>query len=237
MRVRAAGLTALALAGCSELSSSDDSVIALQVTAPPGAVVERGDSVQYTAVALNRNGDPIPAPIRWATPDTANISVDSLSGVVFGKKAGTQARVQASSDGLVSSLNIITVSVTADTLILVPPDTVVVDTLVATTSSPLVARLEALNPPAPVQGRPIIYEVVEPVFVTPADRTVQFGNGALADTALTGSSGEPTNPVTLARIPGLPPPDSAIVEIRSTRYKNTQLVPGSGQRWIVRFTN
>jgi hypothetical protein len=236
VRLRAAGLAALGLAACSELSSSDDSVIALQVTSPPTSSVEVGDTVQYTAVALNRNGDVIPAPIRWTTPDTATIAVDSLSGVVLGRKPG-QGRVQATSQGLVSPLNILTVIVTADTLILVPPDTVVVDTLTTTTSAPLVARLESFNPPAPVQGRTIIYEVAEPVFADPAARTVQFANQALADTATTGSSGEPTTPVTLERIPGITPPDSAIVTIRSTRYKNTQPVPGSGQRWIVRFTN
>ena len=28
---------------------------------------------------------------------------------------------------------------------------------------------------------------------------------------------------------------NAIVEIRATRYKDNQPVPGSGQRWIIRF--
>lgn len=237
MRMRAAWLAALALAGCSELSSSDDTVIALQVTAPPGAVVEVGDTVQYTAVALNRNGDPIPAPIRWATPDTANIAVDSLTGEVLGKKGGTQARVQASSEGLVSSLNIVNVIAAPDTLILVPPDTVRVDLLPATSSPPLVARLESFNPVGPLSGRAIYYEVVEPVFATPADATVAFGNGAVADTAVTDVSGEPLTAVALSRVTGKVSPDSAIVEIRATRHQGTQPVPGSGQRWIVRFTN
>jgi len=235
--MRAAGLAALALAGCSELSSSDDTVIALQVTAPPGAAVEVGDTVQYTAVALNRNGDPIPAPIRWATPDTANIAVDSLTGEVLGKKGGTQARVQASSEGLVSSLNIVNVIAASDTLILVPPDTVRVDLLPATSSPPLVARIESFNPVGPLSGRAIYYEVVEPVFATPADATVAFGNGAVADTAVTDVSGEPLTSIALSRVTGMVSPDSAIVEIRATRHQGADPVPGSGQRWIVRFTN
>ena len=232
-----AGLAVLALVGCSELSSSDDSVIALQVTSPPGASVEVGDTVQYTAVALNRNGDPIPAPIRWATPDTANIAVDSLTGEVLGKKGGTQARVQASSEGLVSSLNIINVLAAADTLIFVPPDTVRVDILPATSSPPLVARLESFNPVGPLGGRAIYYEVIEPTFATPAEATVAFGNGAQADTAVTDVTGEPLTPIALSRVTGMPQPDSAIVEIRATRHQGTEPVPGSGQRWIVRFTN
>jgi hypothetical protein len=234
VKSRLAGLAFLAVAGCSDLASSDDTVVALQVTAPLGAVVEVGDTVTYTAVALNRNGDPIPAPIYWTTPDTLIIAVDSLSGVVLGESPGP-GRVQAVSQGLVSSLNILTVYAAPDTLILVPPDTLTLDTLTATNTVPLVARLESFNPVGPIAGRVIIYEVIEPVFALPADRTIELSNGALADTAITGANGEPNNPVTLARIPGLTPPDSAIVEIRATRYKTNQPVPGSGQRWIIRF--
>jgi hypothetical protein len=234
MRHGAAVLTLLALAACSDLSSSDDTVIALQVTSPPGAAVEVGDTVTYTVVALNRNGDVIPADIVWSTPDTATIAVDSATGVVRGKLPG-QARVQASTDGLVSPLNILTVFASPDTLILVPPDTIVVDTLLATATPPLVARLEAFNPPAPVAGRPIIYALVGPAYADTASAALVFGNGQLSDTAQTNASGEPTNPVVLSRKPALAAPDSAIVEIRATRYKENQPVPGSGQRWIIRF--
>ncbi|MEZ4412201.1 MAG: hypothetical protein R2910_04360 [Gemmatimonadales bacterium] len=234
MRHGVAVLTLLALAACSDLSSSDDTVIALQVTSPPGAAVEVGDTVSYSVIALNRNGDVVPADIVWSTPDTATIAVDSATGLVLGKLPG-QGRVQASTDGLVSPLNILTVYASPDTLILVPPDTIVVDTLLSTATPPLVARLEAFNPPAPVAGRPIIYELIEPVYADTASAALVFGNGQLADTALTNSSGEPTNPVVLSRKPALAAPDSAIVEIRATRYQENQPVPGSGQRWIIRF--
>jgi hypothetical protein len=236
MKLRAAILGMLALAACSDLSSGDDTVIALQVTSPPGATVEVGDTVTYTVIALNRNGEVIAATIVWSTPDTATLAVESASGVVLGKLPG-QGRVQASTDGLVSPLNILTVVASPDTLILVLPDTVLVDTLLATTTPPLVARLEAFNPPGPVAARQIIYEVIEPVLsiADTASWTVRFASGGLADTATTASSGEPVNPVSLGRIPGVTPPDSAIVEIRATRYKDNQPVPGSGQRWIIRF--
>lgn len=236
MKRRAAIVGLLALAACSDLSSGDDTVIALQVTSPPGATVEVGDTVTYTVVALNRNGDPIPAAIVWSTPDTATIAVESATGVVLGKLPG-QARVQASTDGLVSSLNILTVFASPDTLILVLPDTVVVDTLLDTNTPPLVARLESFNPAAPVTNRAIIYEVIEPVLsiTDTASWTVRFASGGLADTAITTTNGEPLTPVSLGRIPGVMPPDSAIVEIRATRYKENQPVPGSGQRWIIRF--
>ncbi len=234
MRACGAVLAALALVGCSDLGSSDDTVIALQVTSPPGAAVGVGDTVTYTAVAFNRNGDVIAAPIVWSTPDTSIAAVDSTTGLVLGKLPG-QAKVIASTDGLVSPLNILTVFASPDTLILVPPDTVVVDTLVETNSPPLVARLETFNPPGPIVGRLIVYEVIEPVFADTANRTVQFASGGLVDTATTTTNGEPMEDVTLGRIPGVTPPDSAIVEIRATRYQDNQPVPGSGQRWIIRF--
>ena len=237
MNRRVAAFALCALAACSDVGSSPDSVIAIQVTPPPGGLVEVGDTVQYTAVTLNQNGDPIPAVVRWATPDTLNIALDSITGQVVGKVGGTQARVQASSQGMVAQPDVISVVATADTLILVPPDTVRVDALPATASPPLVARLETLSPPGPVVGRPLYYTVVEPVFVTDTSRTVQFSSGGLADTVLTNASGEPTISVTLTRVTGKASPDSAIVEVRATRHRGTQAVPGSGQRWIVRFTN
>lgn len=224
------------IAACSDLSGSDDEVVALQVTSPPGSVVEVGDTVQYTAVALNRDGDPIPAPILWSTPDTANIWVDSTSGQVVGKKGATQGRVQARSQGLVSPLNILTVVAVPDTLILVPPDTVRVDALPDTASPALVARLESDNPVGPIGNRAIVYTIVEPVFVAPAVPSVKLPNGVQVDTATTNSSGEPSIPMVVSRVTGQTAPDSAIVEIRATIHGGADTVAGSGQRWIVRFT-
>lgn len=233
--VRAAALVA-ALAACSDVSNSDESVIALEVTSPPGGVVEVGDTVQYTAIALNRNGDPIPATIVWSTPDTANITVDSLTGVVVGKKGATQARVQARCEGLVSPLNIITVVAVPDTLILVPPDTVRVDALPDTASPALVARLESTNPVGPLSGRALIYTIIEPVFTPPAVPSAKLPNGAQTDTVTTNASGEPSTPVVVSRVAGITSPDSAIVEVRATFHGGADTVAGSGQRWIVRFT-
>lgn len=236
MRRPVAALALCALAACSDVGSGADTVIAIEVTPPPGGLVEVGDTVQYTAVTLNQSGDVISAPVRWATPDTQNISIDSLTGQVVGRTGTTQARVQASSEGLNSATSVINVIASSDTIILVPPDTVRVDTLV-TTSTPLVARIESFNPVGPLAGRVLVYEVIEPVFALLADRTVELPNAQLADTVATDATGAPSTPVTLSRVAGKASPDSAIVEVRATRYRDTQPVPGSGQRWIVRFSN
>ena len=102
-------LAAGVLLGCSDLSEGEGGIVALEVTAPPGGAVEVGDTVQYAARALNLQGEEVAADIRWATPDTANISVDSLTGLVAGKAGGTVARVQASAGSLLSPLNLISV--------------------------------------------------------------------------------------------------------------------------------
>jgi hypothetical protein len=150
------------LLGCSDLSEGEDGVVALEVTAPAGGAVEVGDTVQYTARALNIQGEEVAAEIRWATPDTANVSVDSLSGLVAGKAGATVARVQASTGSLLSPLNLISVLARADTLILVSPDTMTVDLLLGSSTPALEARLESYDPAGPLSGA-TIYEIVDPV--------------------------------------------------------------------------
>lgn len=237
MRCRGAlVLAAGVLLGCSDLSEGEGGVVALEVTAPAGGAVEVGDTVQYIARALNIQGEEVAAEIRWATPDTANISVDSLTGLVAGKAGATVARVQASVGSLLSPLNLISVLARADTLVLVSPDTMTVDLLVSTSTPALEARLESYDPAGPLSGRDLIYEVVDPVFALPGDRTVELTGGVLIDTLTTGSGGTPASPVALSVV-GATAPDSAIVEVRAFRYQGTEAVPGSGQRIRVRFVN
>jgi hypothetical protein len=230
-------LAAGVLLGCSDLSEGEGGVVALEVTAPAGNAVEVGDTVQYTARALNIQGDEVAAEIRWATPDTANISVDSLTGRVAGKAGATVARVQASTGSLLSPLTLISVLARADTLILVSPDTMTVDLLLGSSTPALDARLESYDPAGPLSGRDLIYEIVDPVFAVPADRTVELTGGVLIDTLTTGSGGTPASPVVLSVVVGATAPDSAIVEVRAFRYRGTEAVPGSGQRIRVRFIN
>ena len=237
MRRGALVLAAGVLLGCSDLSEGEGGVVALEVTAPAGNAVEVGDTVQYAARALDIRGEEVAAEIRWATPDTANITVDSLTGMVVGKAGATVARVQASTGSLLSPLNLISVLARADTLILVSPDTMTVDLLAGQSTPPLEARLESYDPAGPLSGRDIIYEIVYPVFPLPDDRTVELTGGVLIDTLTTGSGGTPGSPVALSVVTGAVAPDSAIVEMRAFRYGGTDPVPGSGQRIRVRFIN
>ncbi len=224
-------LLLLAAAACSKLSGDSGVPVALEVRVPAATQVEVGDTIQLTARALNQQGDSVDAPITWRTPDTLTVAIDSLTGRLTGVTAGT-GRIQARSGSLVSSFVSFTVLARVDTLQIIPPDSSRVAAGVIA-SGPLVVELDSLNPLGPVAGRPVIYDVVLPLFGQPGDTVALNGKGLTA-TAITGSDGQPTSPVTLNRVAGQPSPDSAQVEVRAQRPSGAP-VPGSGQRFIIRF--
>jgi len=221
------------LVGCSNLTDAGSSVVALEITVPNITALEVGDTTRLSAMALNRDGKEVTAPVAWLAPD-ATLSVD-VEGLVSGLEPGN-GRVQARTGSLVSSFVTFTIVARPDTLVLVGDDMPRVGTGQSATP-PLVARLDTYDgvDTLPVQGGSIIYEVVEPVFPTPADRTVEFTGGSLIDTVTTGAAGTPTVSVVLNRVASTVSPDSAIVEIRAFRLRGTVPVPGTGQRFIVRF--
>lgn len=221
------------IAGCSNLTDAGSSVVALEIAVPTVTALEVDDTTRLAAKALNRNGEEITAPIEWLAPD-ATLTVDE-AGLVTGVDPGN-GRVQVRSGTLVSSFITFTILARPDTLVLVGNDTVQVGAGQNATT-PLVARLDTYHgvDTLPVQGGTIIYEVVEPVFPTPADRTVEFTGGSLIDTVTTGAAGTPTVSVILNRVAGTVSPDTAIVEIRAFRLRGAVEVPGTGQRFIIPF--
>jgi hypothetical protein len=95
-----------------------------------------------------------------------------------------------------------------------------------------VVLLQTFTPSvAPVADRPVIYEITSPVPGT--SPAVALTGGVQADTVNTGSDGTVAG-VALTRVAGAAPVDSAIVEVRALRTRGA-LVPGSGQRFIIRF--
>lgn len=221
----------LGAAACSKLSGDPGVPVALEVLVPSATQVEVGDTIQLAARALNQQGDSVAATIVWRTPDTLVLAIDSLTGRLTGRSAGT-GRVQARTGTLVSSLVTFTSLARVDTLQIIPPDSSRV-AAGASSSDPLVVELDSLNPLSPVASRQVIYQVVLPLFGQPGD-TVALTGGGLTATATTGADGRPISPVTLNRVTGQASPDSAQVEVRSERPSGA-LVPGSGQRFIVRF--
>jgi uncharacterized protein YjdB len=99
-------ITSALLFGCSNLTEGAGGVVALEITQPPVTTIEVGQTLQLSARALNRDGDPVDVPITWSTADTT-LTVDA-QGLVTGIAPGP-GRVQALTGSLASALVSLTV--------------------------------------------------------------------------------------------------------------------------------
>jgi hypothetical protein len=228
--VRARLLLLTAALGCSNLTDTGGGVVALELRAPAVTSIEVGDTVRLSARALDKQGDSVATEISWRSVDTTLV-VDG-AGLVTGHAPGI-GRVQAVVGSLSSDPVALTVTARADSVVLIGPDTSSVQPG-DPASVPLAAQLTTTTPPGPLQGGTLVYTIIEPVFASAADRTVEFPSGALADTVTTGADGQPVIPVSISRVPGVTSPDSAIVAVSASRAHGVP-VPGSGQQFIVRF--
>lgn len=214
--------------GCSDLTEGTGGVVELEISTPALSTLEVGESLQLSARALNREGESIDAVVEWRTLD-ATLTVDPVTGVVTGVSPGT-GQVQAFAGSLASTRVPLTVISRADTLILIG-DSIVTVSPDAATSTPLVVQLRTFSPAGPLADRPVIYAITSPPDVGP--HSVELPGSVLADTLQSAPDGT-VGSVTLNRVAGVMAPDSAIVEVRASRTRGAP-VPGSGQRFIVRF--
>ena len=227
-------LVAAALAACSDFTTTDGGIARLDVYAPIPAEVEVGQTIQLRAVARDENGDSLDIPVFWRALDTT-IAVDSTLGRITGLTAGLSGRVVARAVDLYSNVISFDVLRLADTLIRASDSAVTVAS--SDSASPeLVVRVEGGEPPAPIQGRRLTYQVIAPVFASPDDRTVEFSGGTLAISPRSSALGTPDQPVTLRRRSDRQQPDTAVVQVSVYRPDGTVL-PGSGLRFYVLFLN
>jgi hypothetical protein len=98
--------SALAL-GCSNLTEGAGGVVELEIQQPPVTTIEVGQTLQLSARALNRDGDPVDVPISWRTADVT-LTVDD-QGLVTGVAPGP-GQVQASAGSLSSARISLTVT-------------------------------------------------------------------------------------------------------------------------------
>jgi hypothetical protein len=101
--------SALAL-GCSNLTEGAGGVVELEIRQPAVTTIEVGQTLQLSARALNRDGDPVDVPITWLTPDST-LTVDD-QGLVTAIAPGT-GQVQAFAGSLASARVSLTVVVAA----------------------------------------------------------------------------------------------------------------------------
>jgi hypothetical protein len=220
-------LSTVALQGCSNLTEGAGGVVGLEIQTPSLKTIEVGETLQLTAVALDKDGNPVATTIDWRAPDTT-LTVDA-NGAITGVFPGT-GHVQAFSGSLASELETFTVIARADTLILTG-DSVITVPAGVTASAPLLVQLQSFSPAGPLPSRPVIYAVTSPPDVGP--HTVELPGAVLTDTVLTGTDGAVSS-VTLNRVNGTTQPATAIVEVRAFRTGG-EAVPGSGQRFTVNF--
>lgn len=201
--------------------------MALEVEVPVPADVEVGDTLQLHATALDANGDPVDAAIKWQAADsTASVSP---TGLVTGVSPGA-ARVQALEGSLGSNVVTLTVIARADTLLLLG-DSIRTLPVGSTASGDLVTQLRTFAPDTTVASRPVIYAIT---FPAPGSApAVTLSSGVQTDTVLTGADGNVTG-LQLIRAAGQPLVDSAVVTVRAERTRGAA-VPGSGQRFVIRF--
>ena len=171
-----------------------------------------------------------------------DVQVDAVEGVAkeiaqrggravaVGVDVGDAGQVQAYVGSLFSPLVSINVHSPSDTLAIVGPDTMTVSDA-DTASAALDAAVQTLNPPGGVLGTSISYVVFDSLSNL---GLVHFQGGGLSLRAETGVDGSPITDVTLRRAAGVVQPDSVIVEVFAFRPSQA-VVPGSGQRFIVRF--
>ena len=220
----------LGVLACSDVTSTGNGVIAIQVQVPADAAVEPGDTITLVAQALDKNGDVVNEPVYWRTPDPNLLTMVDSIGLLTTDSLTGAGEVQAYVGSLLSPLILITVHPPSDTLALVGPDTMTVPDA-DTASAPLDAAVQTLNPPGGVPATSISYVVFDSLASL---GLVHFQGGGMSLRTGTGADGRPLVPVTLRRTNGIAQPDSVIVEVFAFRPSQAT-VPGSGQRFIVRF--
>jgi len=224
-------LLALAVAGCSNITANEEGVGELLLLLPSPAEVEAGQTIALKGVAVSPDGDTLNVPIYWRALDST-IAVDSVAAQLTGLIPGQTGRVVARSGSLYSPTATFSVLFPADTLYAVSPDT---QTVGAGTpgSGALLVQFDAGDPPEPVVGRRVVYQVVEPVFASPEDRSVEFAGGRLVTSLVSGPTGSPAG-LSLLRVDGRTAPDSAIVTA-SAWHPGGAVIAGTPVRFIIRF--
>ena len=219
--------------GCSGLTEGEAGVVGIEVTTTGPDTVEVGETIQLSARPLDKNGDSAGTAVTWVSTDAA-ATIDPSTGALTGVAPGS-TRVQATVGALGSDLITFTIIAPADTLAISGDSifTAAVDD--AAVLPNLVTLLSSLHPAGPLPGRGVIYTITspDPTVSTPTVLINSNGSGVVADTVLTGSDGTAT--VALGKAAGAAPPESLVVTVSAVRTRGAT-VPGSGQRFIIRFT-
>jgi len=225
-----AWLLPLLAAGCSGLDEGEAGVVGIEVQVPGPDSLEVGESIQLSARPLNKDGDSVATPVSWFSLDPA-ASIDAATGVLSGLSVGS-ARVQATVGSLGSGPISFAIVPRADTL-QIAGDSIFTASVTASPLPSFNTVLFSFSPLGPVPSQGVIYAITSPDPLAGPPPLVLSTNGAVADTVPTATDGTAVS--SLALVPGAVPPESVVVTISAARIRGA-VVPGSGQRFILRLT-
>ena len=251
------GLPALALAAiavaCTEVGSDPQAAVAIELDSLPVPSVVVGDTLRDTtgaiitpdARAINVNNEVISgAPLRFLALDTGIVAVDSVSGVIVGRRVGPTS-VIASIQGLQSERIGIAVTERPDTVIGLDSlqRTMQVSIISGTAASSGLLRvfvghdttIAGVDTAVAVPNYLVRYRIVFPDddSVSDTDTTkVLLADGQRPSTvATTNASGVAQRAVRISTAVSVIP-DSIIVEALVS-YPDTTSVPGSPVRFVI----
>lgn len=230
MRRALACLLPLLAAGCSGLDEGEAGVVGIEVQVPGPDSLEIGESIQLGAKPLDKNGDSAAVAITWVSADPT-ASIDPVTGVLTGVSAGS-ARIQATVGSLGSALITFAIVPRADTLA-IAGDSIFTATVTTLPLPDFPTLLSSFNPAGPVPSQGVIYAITSPDPLTNPVSVVLGTNNQVADTVPTDANGAAVTHLVL--VPDAAVPESVIVTVDARRIRGA-VVPGSGQRFILRLT-
>jgi hypothetical protein len=220
----------LLAAGCSGLDEGEAGVVGIEVQVPGPDSLEVGESIQLTAKPLDKNGDSAATPVAWVSVDPT-ASIDPATGVLTGLSVGS-ARIQATAGSLGSSLITFAIVPRADTLA-ISGDSVFTASVATLPLPDFTTLLSSLSPAGPVPSQGVVFAITSPDPLTSPSSVVLGSNNQVADTLPADANGAAVDHLVL--VPGTTAPDSVIVTVSASRIRGA-VVPGSGQRFILRLT-
>jgi hypothetical protein len=236
----------MVVAGCIELSTDPDEIVAISIDELPWPSVVAGDTLRDASGAVaplvahlfNGSGDEVTGPVEFFSQEPF-LRFDSGNRLIADATATTGGGVFASTLGvqsIVRQVEIVPVprTLAQDGTIIQPLQWVVPDDPQTNTSQPMGVRV-LTGPNAGVRSWIVYFQLEAGGRVIPESDTTQIfligDNGRPSYVDTTDASGRSNRRVRLRVVPGLTPPDSAVITVNAS-YKGAPLA-GSPVRMVL----
>ena len=230
--------TLLLVVGCIDLSTDPDEIVAIEFSELPWPSIVAGDTLRDESGAVaplvarlfDGDGDVVDGPVEFLPQQNA-VRVVNGNQLVADLTATGTIGIIASTEGLQSTALTIEVVPRPDSMapegIITPLQWVVPDDPSLNTSAPVSVKVLSNTTTAPVRSWVVRFQLEAGGRVIPENDTTQIflvgdnGRPSYADT--TDFSGIASRRVRLRVVPGLTPPDSAVITVTAS-YKGVALI-------------